>query len=158
MADQKQDWINDEEIADVQIKWPWSHFDGRDPMSGDGNYNFTIVLDPAQGEDLIKKGWNVKINDPYEEGDESEYTLKIKISYMFTPPKAFLIKHGRKFRCNERDLADIRRDSLQKMDIIITPHRWVNGNRTGVSAYIKEMYAQINESRFAAEYADYEEV
>lgn len=157
---ERGDWIDDEELEDVMVKWNWSHFDGRaDTFNDDGDHNFTIVLPEETARELLKRGWTgVKENEPYEEGDPPEWTLKIKISYRFEAPKIYLIKGERKFRADESDLRDIRRDSCEQLDVIITPSRWVNGPRTGVTAYAKELYAKVKESRFASKYDDYEEV
>lgn len=158
MAEQQQ-WIDDVELEDVQIKWAFSHFDGRaDTFNDEGDHNFTIVLPESTALKLREEGWNVKEREGYEEGDPPEWTLQVKISYRFEAPKIYLIKGERKFRAEQRDLADIRRDTCEQIDVIITPSRWVNGNRTGITAYAKELYAKVRESRFASKYSDYEEV
>lgn len=155
----KRDWIEDVEFEDVKIKWPWSHFDGRDPFNGDGNYSFTIILPESTAQEMLDAGWTgVKRNEGYEEGDPDEWTLKVKISYKYEAPKVFLIKNGRKMRAEERDLHDITLDMCDQIDVVLTPSRWVQGPNTGVTAYVKEMYAQVRESRFGAKYADYESI
>lgn len=161
MAEKRQDWIDDVELADVPIKWNWSHIDGRpDTFNDEGDHNFTVILPKDVALDLLDKGWTaVKENPPYEEGDDPEWTLKIKISYKYEAPLIYLIKGDRKVRVRDAgDLAQIRRDNTERIDVIITPSRWVNGNRTGVTAYVKEMYAEIRESRFAQRYSDYQEI
>jgi hypothetical protein len=159
MADKKQDWIDDVELEDIRIKWAFSHFDGReDTFNAKGDYNFQIILDEDVAMKLRDIGWNVRTMDGYEEGDPPEHLLKVKISYRFEPPKIYLIKGERKIRADERDLADIRRDTCERIDVIITPSRWVVGANSGISAYAKELYAVVKESRFSARYADYEEI
>lgn len=150
-------WIDKVEIENANIKWAWSHFDGRDPMSGDGNYNFVVVLDETQAKQLLEDGWNVKQNDPYEDGDDPEYTLTIKISYKIDPPRIFFLKNGRKFRVGEDDLADIRRDSTEQIDVIFKPSFWEKPPRSGITAYVEEMYVQVRQSRFGQKYEDYED-
>jgi hypothetical protein len=155
---EKQAWIDDIELEDAQIKWAFSHFDGRaDTFNDEGDHNFTVILPEETALNLMKEGWNVRQLDGYEEGDPSEYTLKVKISYRFEPPKIYLIKGDRKFRADERDLADISRATCEQIDVIITPSRWVHGQNSGISAYTKELYAKVRQSRFADRYADYEE-
>ena len=157
--EQRQDWIPDLEIENAQIKWAFSHFDGRaDTFNDEGDHNFTIILPEEDAKRLMDEGWNIKEMDGYEEGDPPEYLLKVKISFKYEAPRVYLIKGNRKFRADQRDLADIKRATTEQIDVIIQPSRWVNGNRTGISAYVKEMYAKIRESRFSAMYADYEEV
>lgn len=155
----EKDWIDDEELEDVKIKWAFSHFDGReDTFNAEGDYNFNIILDEDTAKRLAGIGWNIRTMDPYEEGDDPEHLLKVKISYKYEPPKIYLIKGERKLRAEPRDLADIRRDTTERIDVIITPSRWVVGPNSGISAYAKELYAQVKESRFSAKYAEYEEL
>lgn len=159
MTEQQRNWIEDIELEDVQIKWAFSHFDGRaDTYNDEGDHNFTIVLPEETAQKLIAEGWNVREMAPYEEGDLPEYLLKVKISYKYEPPKIYLIKGERKFRADQRDLAEITRAATEQIDVIITPSRWVNGNRSGITAYTKELYAKVKQSRFSERYADYEEI
>jgi hypothetical protein len=155
----KPNWIEDIELEDAQIKWAFSHFDGReDTFNAEGDHNFTVILPEQTARELLEEGWNIHEIDGYEEGDPPEFTLKVKISYRFEPPKVYLIKGQRKFRADERDLADITRATCEQIDVIITPSRWVHGQNSGISAYVKELYAKVRQSRFAERYADYEEI
>jgi hypothetical protein len=160
MAKEERKWIDDVELEDVQVKWAFSHFDGReDTYNAQGDYNFTIMLPAPLAEKMREDGWtSIRTTPGYEEGDPEEHLLKIKISYKYEPPKVYLIKGDRKLRAEERDLADIRRDTCEQLDVIITPSRWVNGGNTGITAYSKELYAKVKESRFSAKYADFEEL
>ncbi len=156
--DSKQ-WIDDIEISDAQIKWAWSHFDGRaDTFNDKGDYNFQLILTPEQAKDLGDEGWAVREMPGFEEGDPPEYLLKVKISYRFEAPKIYIIKNGRKMRAEEADLADIKRGVTEKINVIITPSRWVSGRDTGISAYAKELYAYVKQSRFEAEIDQYEDI
>ncbi len=158
MAEDRK-WIDDVELEDVQIKWAFSHFDGReDTYNNQGDHNFTIMLPADTAEKMRSDGWNIRTTPGYEEGDPDEHLLKIKVSYKYEGPKIYLIKGDRKMRAEERDLADIRRDTCEQIDVIITPSRWVNGPNSGISAYAKELYAKIKESRFSSKYADFEEL
>lgn len=162
MADKEEatrDWIENVELPDANVKWGFSHFDGRaDTFNDEGDHNFTLILPEETALELDRIGWNIKKMDPYEEGDPPEYLFKIKISYKYEAPMIYLIKGERKFRADEKDLRDIKRTTVEQLDVIVTPSRWVNGQRSGISAYVKEMYVKISQSRFAREYEDYEEV
>jgi hypothetical protein len=158
MAEDRK-WIDDVELEDVKVKWAFSHFDGReDTFNAQGDHNFQIILPDDIAKQLLDDGWNVRSMPGYEEGDPEEHLLKVKISYKYEPPKIYLIKGDRKLRAEQRDLADIRRDTCERIDIIITPSRWVAGGSTGITAYAKELYAKVKESRFSAMYADFEEM
>lgn len=154
-------YIEKEELGDCTIKWSWSNFDGNDSMSGPGNYNFTVVLPEEAAKILLERGWtSVRQNEPYEEGDAPEWTMKIHISDRFGMPQVYFIKNGRKLRVRDiKDISDIRRDTCEKLDVIISPSKWEQpGGRSGVTAYVDEMWVVIRESRFAQQYADMEEV
>lgn len=153
-------WIEEVELEDVVVKWNWSHFDGReDTFNNEGDHNFTIILPEATAKELLELGWTgIKENEPYEEGDPPEWTMKCKISDKFEMPRIFMIKNERKLRADMSDLRDIRRDTCEQLDVILTPSRWVNGPRTGVTAYVKEMYAKVKQSRFADKYDDLQEI
>jgi len=156
---EERHWIEDVELEDIRVKWAFSHFDGReDTFNAVGDHNFQIILPDDVADKLRADGWAVRDMAGYEEGDPDEHLLKVKISYKFEPPKIFLIKGERKIRADQRDLADIRRDTCERIDVILTPSRWVNGQNSGITAYVKELYAVVKESRFSEKYADYEEV
>lgn len=159
MAEQRK-WIEDVELEDVQVKWAWSHFDGRaEGLNQEGDHNFTIILPKETAEILAEEEWAIKENSGYEEGDPPEYTLKIRISYRYEAPRVFLLKGTRKIRADESDLADIKRSTCERIDVIITPSRWVRPNgETGITAYAKELYAKVRQSRFSEMYEDYEEI
>lgn len=158
MSTEQRKWIDDIEIEDAQVKWGFSHFDGRsDTFNDEGDHNFTIIIPEKDAKRLLEDGWNIRKFEGREEGDPPEYTLKVKISYRFEPPKIYLIKGQRKFRAKEPDLADIKRSTCDKLDVIISPSPWVNGPNSGISAFVKEMYATVKQSRFSESYADFEE-
>lgn len=159
MADEKKDWIPDLELEDAQIKWAFSYFDGRaGTFNDEGDHNFQVILPEEKARELMAQGWNIREMEGYEEGDPPEFLLKVKISYRFEPPKIYLIKNRRKIRAeNPRDLADIKRVTTEQIDVIIQPSPWVHGQNSGYTAYAKEIYATVKESRFAERYADYEE-
>lgn len=156
---EERKWIDDLEIENANIKWAFSHFDGRqDTFNDEGQHNFQVIIDEEHAKDLMAEGWPIKVKDGREEGDPPEYLLKVNISYRFEAPQIYLIKGNRKYRADESDLSDIKRATCEQIDVIIQPSPWVHGRESGISAYAKEMYVKIKESRFGAAYADYESV
>lgn len=160
-------WIEDVELPDVTVKWSFSNFAGQaDAFNAAGDHNFTVILPEETALKLREEGWAIKEYEGREEGEPTEYTLKIKIGLQNEPPKMYLIKvdpfddtKKRKIRIeNGRDLADIQRSTTERIDVIFTPYRWVKGDRTGITAYVKELYAVVKVSRIGSMYEDYEEV
>jgi len=147
------------EIENAQIKWAWSNFGGRKAMyNEEGEHNFQLILDEPLYRQLKEDGWSVRESDGPEDGDPSEYLLKVKISYRFEDPRIYLIKNNRKIKAREDDLQDITRTSTKQIDVIIKPSFWERNDKVGISAYVDEMYVVMNTSRFADAYADYVDV
>lgn len=178
-TDGQREWINDLEIEDAQIKWTWSHFNGAaDTFNAEGNRDFVVTLRPEDAQALLQipDGWNIKeYQDTREgaEGTEPEYTIKVKISYRFEPPKIFFLKEKevedpetgaktvalRKFRVeNETELNDITRSTVKRIDFKATPSRWSRNGESGVTAYLSEMYVHMQDSKLANMYDDVEEI
>jgi len=153
-------WIPKLEIADAQIKWVFSHFDGReDTFNQEGDHNFTVIIPEREALELKEQGWSIREVPGYEEGDPPEFLLKVKISSRFFDElKIYLIKNNRKYRAEKRDLADIKRSTTTRIDLVIKPSRWTHGNNSGVTAYVEELYAHIEQSRFADMYDDLETI
>lgn len=176
-TDGNRTWINDLEIEDAQIKWAWSHFNGAaDTFNAEGDRNFVVSLKPEDARALmeIPDGWTIKeYVDTREgaEGEEPEYTIKIKISYRFEPPKIFFLKEKeveledgtigtqlRKFRVeNETELNDITRATVKRIDFVAKPSRWMRNGEAGVTPYLSEMYVHMQDSKIGAQYDDVEE-
>lgn len=160
MTTTEQKWVDDLEYEDARIKWVWSNFDGaKRGFNEEGQYNFKLIIPEIDVDRLREDGWNVKEQAPYEEGDAPEYLLDVNISDKFGLPPIYFLKNGRKILIDDiRECKSIKRATCEQLDVIISPSRWVNGDRTGISAYVKEMYVQIKTSRFSDKYDDYEEV
>lgn len=162
MAEQEQEkrpWIDDWEVENAQIKWPFSHFDGRqDTFNDEGDHNFTVIVDEERAQEMMAEGWPIKVMDGREEGDPPEYLLKVKISYRYEAPPIFFIKGDKRYRAGKEDLADIKRATVQQIDVIISPKPWIHGRDTGITAYVKEMYVLINQSRFGEKYSEYRDI
>lgn len=161
MSEKREGWIDDLEYEGANIKWAWSNFDGaKRGFNEEGDYNFKLIIPDEDVDRLRAEGWNVRENEPYEEGDPPEYLLDVKISDKFGLPPIYFLKSGNRKVLIEKieDCKNIKRAMVDQVDVIIQPSRWVNGDRTGISAYVKEMYVQIKSSRFSDKYDDYEEI
>lgn len=158
------DWIDDVELKDLapdEIKWAFSHIDGReDTFNEKGQRDIIVIVSREAADELATLGWTIKAYERQnaDEGDEPEYTFRVRISYKFEAPRIYLIKGRKKIFVDNPDMLNsVRRDNTRKISLIATPSRWTQPGRSGVSAYIKEMYIEVEESRLEAMYADYED-
>lgn len=157
---QNKEFIPEEEFEHADVHWGFSHFDGREAMfNEEGDHNFIIRIPEQRALRMQEAGWNVKQKEGREEGDPLEWHLKVKIGTKRGMPKIFFVKGKRIIRVEDaRELADIRFSVVTNLDLIVQPSRWINGNRQGISAYVKEMYVEMNVSKFDEKYAELEHI
>lgn len=153
-------WIPPLEIEDLQVKWAWSNFGGvQKGYDAEGDHNFQAIIPEEEVDRLRELGWTIREQDPQEEGDPPEYLMKVIISTK-NFPTIYFIRAGRKFRIEDpRELKNITRNAVERMDVIIGPSRWTSpdGKRSGISAYVNELYVNMLPNRIAERYMDYEE-
>ena len=120
-----------------------------------GNRNFCVIIeDPDQAERLAADGWNVRILQPREEGDEPRHYLPVAVSFENIPPKVYMVTRKRKTELDEESIGILDHAELLNVDMTIRPYNWDVNGKTGIKAYLKTMYATIAEDDFAEKYQD----
>jgi len=120
-----------------------------------GIRTFSVILEDNLADQLRSDGWNVKFLQPREEGDPARPYLDVKVVYGSMPPKVVIISPstGRKTYIGEDEMAMFDWSIFEKVDIAIRPYNWGPiGGEYGVAAYLKTMYATIEEDEFEADY------
>lgn len=130
------------------------NFAGRpDEYTREGDRSFALVI---EDEDLANKlredGWNVKMHLPKEEGAEPWYYLKVKVNFDGIPPKIVEVTSLNRVALNENTVGILDTAELKSVDVEVSPYHWEIGGRSGITAYLKTMYASIEEDPFAAKY------
>lgn len=130
------------------------NFAGRpDEYTREGDRSFALVI---EDEDLANKmredGWNVKMCLPKEEGAEPWYYLKVKVNFNGVPPKVVEVTSRNRVALNEDTVGILDTAELKSVDVEVSPYHWEVGGRSGITAYLKTMYATIEEDPFAAKY------
>ena len=130
------------------------NFAGRpDEYTREGDRSFALVI---EDEDLANKlredGWNVKMRLPKEEGAEPWYYLKVKVNFDGIPPKIVEVTSLNRVALNENTVGILDTAELKSVDVEVSPYHWEVGGRSGITAYLKTMYATIEEDPFAAKY------
>ncbi len=119
-----------------------------------GDRNFCVVIEnEKQAMDLMEDGWSVKTLKPREEGDQPRYYIPVTVRYDNFPPKVFMVTRKAKVLLNESTVGNLDYAELTNVDLTVTGSHWeVNGN-SGTKAYLKDMYATIEEDVLAEKYA-----
>ena len=120
----------------------------------EGERGFSVVIDdPQLIDELMDEGWPLKPLKKRDPDDPQHYHLQVKVGFEKYPPDIFMITRSRNEKLDEGSVASLDYAELRNVDLVIRPRQWEDdaGNMR-VKAYLKEMYAVIEESRFAERY------
>ena len=121
----------------------------------EGDRNFSVIIDdPAVADELVAQGWNVKIREPREEGDNPFIHLPVKVKFNERGPRIYLITGDRRNELDEESVGILDNVDIISVDLDIRPYDWEVNGKTGRTAYLHSMRVIQEVDRFAMD--DYE--
>lgn len=131
----------------------FKNFEGRkEQFNPNGNRNFCVLLDKETARAMSEDGWNVRYLKPRDPEEDPQAYVQVAASFNLYPPKVVLISSKKKTLLDEDTIACLDTAEFSNIDIVIRPYNYeVNGKR-GVKAYLKTLYATLQEDEFESKY------
>lgn len=116
----------------------------------EGDRNFAIIIPNQEiADSLIEEGWNVRINDPRDEGDAPFMFLPVKVKFNAKGPNVYLRTGNALNKLNEETVGMIDEIDILSVDLDIRPYDWDVNGKTGRTAYLHSMQVTQESDRFA---------
>lgn len=137
------------QIDDARIIY--RNFAGRgDKYNREGDRNFAVLIpDEEIADELTRRGWNVKVKPPREEGDTPFMYLPVKVKFNDRGPNIYLRTGRVQNRLEEEDIGRLDRIDIIGVDLDIRPYDWEVNGKTGRTAYLQSICVTQGVDRFA---------
>ena len=137
------------QIDDARIIY--RNFAGRgDKYNREGDRNFAVLIpDEEIADELTRRGWNVKVKPPREEGDTPFMYLPVKVKFNDRGPNIYLRTGRVQNRLEEADIGRLDRIDIIGVDLDIRPYDWEVNGKTGRTAYLQSICVTQDVDRFA---------
>ena len=146
---------DDKNVVMEGVRLIFRNFSGKEGQyNREGDRNFAVLLDPKTAKEMEKDGWNVKVLNPREEGDEPQPYLTVAVNYKGRPPRVVLITSHSRTNLTEDTVGTLDWADIINADLIVRPYEWAVSGKTGVKAYLQSLYVTIQEDPLEAKYAD----
>ena len=136
-------------IDEAQIKY--KNFAGRaSDYNREGDRNFALII-PTQdmADELIERGWNVRIKPGRMEGDLPNMYLPVAVKFNDYGPNVYLVTGKKQRQLSERDISMLDKIEILSVDMDIRPYDYNMRGNVGRKAYLKSMRVVQNVDRFA---------
>lgn len=117
----------------------------------EGDRNFAVVIsDQDVVDELVNRGWNVKIKPPRDEDDTPFMFLPVKIKFNERGPKVYLQSGDKIIELDEESIDCLDDVDILGVDLDIRPYDWEVNGKQGRTAYLQSIHVVQEIDRFAA--------
>lgn len=116
-----------------------------------GDRNFCLVIETEEmADELTRRGWNVTVKPPREEGRAPLMFMKVKVKFTGWGPDIDLVTGDAVNRLDEDTVKRLDRIQLDHVNMDIRAFDWETAGKTGRTAYLNSMEAVQRVNRFEA--------
>lgn len=146
---------NEDTVTIEDARLIFRNFTGAEgPFNRAGDRNFCVLLDQEIGGKLESDGWNVKTLKAREEGDEPQPYIPVAVSFGGRPPLVVMITPPEnRTHLDEETVALLDWADLAVVDLVLRPYDWSVGGKSGRKAYLKTMFATVNQDDIERKYS-----
>ena len=131
------------------------NFSGKEgKFNAAGKRNFCLFLDPETAAQMAQDGWNVKQLTPRDEQDDPQPYMQVSVNFGGRPPKIMMVTSKGKTPIGEDMAGILDWAEFKNVDLIINPYKWEVQGKSGIKAYLKSMYATLEEDDLDKKYSD----
>lgn len=119
-----------------------------------GLRNFNVIIPNDIANVLLSDGWNIKYDEPKEEGDVARARLKVAVRFDNFPPKIWLITDKGKTMLDEETVGLLDDAEIKSVDLKITASTGIrtDNNEPYVKAYLAKMFVRLSENDLESKY------
>lgn len=140
------------------------NFEGRQTeYNRAGDRNFSAVLENIEGcepydiEAIRAYGWNIRELPPRPDIPDSQplfyIPVRVDMDAKF-PPKIYLVTSGGKTQLIGDNVKVLDHSDIKAVAMTIRPYKWERNGKSGVKAYLKNMFVTLNEDPLEREFSD----
>lgn len=123
----------------------------------EGDRNFAVVIPNQElADELIERGWNVKIKPPRDEDESPFMYLPVKVKFNDRGPSVYLRTGTAMNKLDEESISCLDNVDILSVDLDIRPYDWFVNGKEGRSAYLQSICVTQEVDRFAERYSDEE--
>ena len=126
MADQAKTFM----IEDARIIF--RNFSGKEGQyNREGDRNFAVVIPTDIADQMLEDGWNVRVLEAREEGDDETPYVSVAVNFNNRPPRIVLLTSTTRTQLNEDSVEILDWADIRTADLIARGYDWSVNGKTG---------------------------